>query len=65
MLDLEPLVEERNLGLRASDTSKKKMPFCPEQAEQAITGEDVLVGGEMAVVRLAAYIAPGPEREQS
>jgi len=30
MLELGALVEKRNSGFRALETSKKKMPFCPE-----------------------------------
>ena len=42
----------------AFETSKKKMPFWPlQQAQQPAAGQDVLVGREVAVVRLVADVA--------
>jgi hypothetical protein len=46
------------LGLRAIGDIKKENAILPsEQAEQTATGKDVLVGGQMAMVRLVAHIA--------
>src|SRR5258708_3433276 len=44
---------------RARHVKEEDAVLPPQQAEQASTGEDVLVGREMAVVRLVADVARG------
>ena len=44
---------------RIGHVEEEDAVLSPEQAEQATAGEDVLVGGKMAVVRLVAYVPGG------
>ena len=58
MFESVPLVENRNLGWRAlRHVEEEDAVLTAQQGQQAATGQDVLVGGEMAMVWLVSGAA--------